>query len=678
MDSLTHTRNISIIAHIDAGKTTTTERMLFYSGMTHRIGEVDDGTTVMDYLEEERARGITIVAAAASFHWRDGLVHLIDTPGHIDFTAEVERSLRVIDGAVVIFSGVEGVEAQSEKVWHQADRYHVPRLAFINKLDRQGAEFARVIAEIRAKFGRPAIALQLPLGREQEFRSVVDLLTLELITFGGADGEDVQRVPVPDEHRAAATAARTAMIEALADHSDAIAERYLEGQEIGPDLLRAEIRRLTIATRIVPAFAGASRRNLGVQPVMDAVLDYLPSPLEVPEIAALDAKTEAPVSLKLDAKAPFAGLVFKVVASPSADLYYLRTYTGTLKVGDSVYVPRTKETIRIKRLLRLYAKASEPIDEVGPGDIVGLVGPKDIVTGDSLCAFHRRVLFESMAFPEPVISVAVEPKSSRDKDRLDEALGLLCREDPTLSVSTDENTGQRLLAGMGELHLEIKIKRVGDEFNVPVRSGEPRVAFRETVQREIGVSETFSKTLGETELFAGVELTLRPLDAQAKPFQITSSVRDPAVPKALLEAALQALGDSLKTGGNHGYPLIYVAGELTALQIDPVRTTEGAVLGAVLQATNRAIAEGGTVLLEPVMRLEVLTPEPNLGDVSNELTKRRGLIHEVNDVASLKRVHCEVPLAEMFGFSKALPKLTGGRGSFSMEPHGYKPREVPA
>lgn len=676
MASLAQIRNISIIAHIDAGKTTSTERMLYYSGASHRLGEVDDGNTVMDYLEEERQRGITIVAAAASFHWRDCLIHLIDTPGHIDFTAEVERSLRVIDGAVVIFSGVEGVEAQSEKVWLQADHYHVPRIAFINKLDRQGASFARVMGQINEKFMDKAVAIQMPVGSEDELAGLIDLIEMKLLTFTGDEGEVVNRAELPPELLQDASQQRQIMIEKLADVSDPIAEQYLEGEEIAPATIVAELRRAVLAGTLVPVLTGSAKRNLGIQPLVDAVVDLLPSPEDVPEIPATATHNGKPVTLEPDADGPFAGLVFKVVATTAADLYYLRTYRGVLKLGDSLLVSRTRKKIRAKRLLRLYAKNVEAIDEVGPGDIVGMVGPRDLQTGDTLCASREQVQFESMAFPEPVLSMAVEPRHSRDKDRVDESLALLCREDPTLAVTVDENTGQRLLAGMGELHLEVKIKRLLEEFNVATKCGMPRVAYRETICRQIIIEETFSKMVGEQELFAGVAIMLRPAERSDQLFTVNNTTRAKGLPKNLVAAAVQALTDGLKTGGNHGYPLIYVEAELRGLTCAGEKTTDGAVLGAVLQALDRAISEAGTALLEPLMRLEILTPEGHLGEVSNELTIRRGLIHDVVEVATLKRINCEVPLAEMFGFSKSLPKLTGGRGSFSMEPCGYKETEA--
>jgi elongation factor G len=677
MSDLSRIRNISIIAHIDAGKTTTTEGILFYSGLTHRYGNIDEGTTVMDFLPEERARGITIQAAAATIPWQDCLIHLIDTPGHIDFTAEVERSLRVIDGTVVIFSGVEGVEAQSEKVWRQADCYQVPKIAFINKLDRIGASFPRVLAEINETFGNCAVAIHEPVGNEDGFQAILDLVTEELVSFSGDDNRVVTRGPVPADLREAMRLGREHLIERLGDHSDAIAAFYLEGTPVPADLLRRELRALTLRRAVVPVLLGSGKRRLGIQLLADAVIDYLPSPQDIGRISGHDPRNDETLEVSPDPKAPFSGLIFKVSASASADLFYLRTYSGTLHTGDSLLNTRSNERVRPKQILRIYAKSTEMVEQAGPGDIVGLVGLRDCGIGDTLCDPRHRIAFERIAFPDPVLSIAVEPRYSKDKDRLDEILGLLCREDQTLSRTRDEDTGQRLLSGMGELHLEISLNRVAHEFGLDVRTGEPRVAYRETLRAAATEHAIFNRVLGEMELFAEAEVSFRPLSRGGDLFRVTSNLRSRLlIPKAFITAAEKALTDGLRTGGNHGYPLIYVGAELTALNVSTDKTTEPAVVGAVLQAVDQAISHAGTVVLEPLMHLEVLCPEDCLGDVSLSLQPRRAIIHEMTNIGQIKRIVCEVPLSQMFGFGKALPKITGGRGTFSMEPCGYQ--ELPA
>jgi len=668
-------RNIGIIAHIDAGKTTLTERLLYYSGRTHRLGEVDSGNTVMDYLDEERQRGITIVAAAATFPWRvgetEGLLHLIDTPGHIDFTAEVERALRVIDGAVVIFSGVEGVEAQSEKVWHQSDRYRVPKLAFINKLDRIGASFARVLAEIRAKFAAvPVVAIQRPVGEEAALAGVIDLVEMRMLRFGGEDGAEVIAAPIPEDQAAGAAAAREELLALVADGSDEVAELYLREQPVPAALLHRELRRLTIAHRLIPVLCGSAKRNLGVQPVLDAVLRYLPSPADRDRYPAIQPKTGEALELQVT-DPDFAGLVFKVVAGESADLLHLRTYTGRLRSNDTLFNPRTRERVRVKRLLRLYAKNADPVEEVGPGDIIGVIAPGEVTTGDTLCAVNRPVQFERIAFPEPVISIAVEPKSTQDRERLDACLAMLCREDPTLHLSRNEGTGQRLLSGMGELHLEIKCHRLRDEFRIPARFGVPQVAFRETLLAPAAVTGNFRKTIGEQELWAEVELTLTPVPRLEAGIEVAMELPPGKLPASWRETAERTLTDGLRTGGNWGYPLIYLRGTVTDLRGDADHTNEGAIAGAILNALGTAIRQG-TAILEPLVRVDILAPEAVIGEITGYLQARRAVIHGIAALPNVRHLTAEVPLAEMFGFSKSLPKLSGGRASFSMEPCGYQ------
>ena len=674
MSELSNIRNLGIIAHIDAGKTSTTEGLLFFSGLTHRYGNIDEGTTVMDFLPDERARGITIMAAAAVIPWGSYEYHLIDTPGHIDFTAEVERSLRAIDGAVVIFSAVEGVEAQSEKVWHQADGYGVPKIAFVNKMDRIGASYSRTCQEIDEKFGGVALPMQFPDGEESDFHGMVDLLTMEYLLFTGDRHEVVQRIPVPEELRKDAEAAREALLEKLSDHSDEVANLFLEGAEIPLELLHGEIRRLTLSRELVPVFLGSAKREIGVQPLADAIGLYLPSPVDVKEYPAVDRRTGKETAVHADPKEPFAGFIFKINASNTADLFFLRIYSGTLHGNDQLVNARTGEKVRAKQLYRIYAKSTEQIQEAGPGDIVGLTGLKDCGIGDTLCAPQRVLSFGGIAFPEPVISMVVEPKFSKDKDKLDDALNLLCREDQTLRRSTAEETGQRVVSGMGELHLEVSLKRVSTDFGVDIRTGEPRVAYRETLLKPATIHAVFNKTIGDAVFYAEVTVDFSPMERTGEPFEITDETRG-VIPRALTDAALQALGDGLKTGGLQGYPMIFVKASLKDLKFAQETTTPGAVAGAVNDAITQAFQQAGTVVLEPVMKLEVLAPEDTVGEISMYLQPRRAIISDMVQVGTMRKIICQVPLAEMFGFGKALPRLSGGRGSFSLEPFGYQEKQ---
>jgi len=664
-------RNIGIIAHIDAGKTTLSERFLYYTGKTHRIGDVDSGNTVMDYLDEERNRGITIVAAAASFNWRtdgtDYLIHLIDTPGHIDFTAEVERSIRVIDGSVVIFSAVEGVEAQSEKVWRQSDRYHVPKIAFVNKMDRTGA-----LDEIREKFTAVTVVpVQLPIGAEGSFSGVVDLIKMKTLQFTGEDGSEVVHNEISAELMQSAAKYREEMLSLLAEHSDVIADFYLNGREIPEDVMRMELRKLLIANKVCPVFVGAAKKNIGVQPLLDAVTAYLPGPEDVPDFPAEDTRTGKHIHVNINDDF-FSGLIFKIVAGGSADLLYLRTYSGKLSVNDTLLNARTGEKVRVKRILRLYAKNVEAIDEIGPGDIVGITGPQDVRTGDTLCDVRKHLLLEKITFPEPVLSIALEPKSIRDKDKLANCLAILCREDPTLHTSIHENTGQMILAGMGELHLEINTNRIKREFNIEAKFGAPRVAFRETLKELCKVTGVFDKVLGETELFAEVDFILEPVNKLEKGIEVTSLVKHKnMVPHAWIKAAEDALNNGLRTGGNWGYPLINIKAVLNDVRGTSEKTTENAIAGAVLDGLQKAISLG-TILLEPVMKLEIISPEESVGEITGYLQAKRAVIEGLESINGVRKLDCEVPLAEMFGFSKALPKLSGGRAGFSMEPCGYQ------
>ena len=672
--SLESIRNIGIIAHIDAGKTTLTERFLFYSGKTHRIGDIDSGNTVMDYLDEERSRGITIVSAAASFKWAKAddkaMIHLIDTPGHIDFTAEVERSIRVCDGSVVIFSGVEGVEAQSEKVWHQSNSYNVSKIAFINKLDRLGASFERTVKEIKEKFTSIQITpFQIPVGIESELRGIIDLFHMKYLHFGSEECSEVFVEDIPEELLEESKAARDNFLSDISELSETIAELYLEEREIPEDLLKSEIRKLVVTNKLCPIFTGSAKKNIGVQPLLDAVVDYLPSPADRPSYPAFRAKNHEKVEVNINDHG-FCGLIFKLIASGSADLLYLRSYSGKLKVNDTLINSRNGKKVRVKRILRLYSKNIDAIDEVGPGDIVGIIGPDGVFTGDTLCDHTRQVLLNKIDFPEPVISMALEAKSANEKDRLNTSLELMCREDPTLEVEESENTGQLILSGMGELHLEICTHRLKNEFNVNIRYGKPRVAFRETLLHPCSITGVFDKMVGDKELYSEVKLQLEPVKL-AQGILIESTVRNNNIPNSWIKSAQDTLSAALKTGGNQGYSLTYIKATITDIGGNPEKTTDGSVAGAVMDAVNKAIAKG-TKLMEPLMKLEIHAPEEVVGEITGYLQMRRCIITGIDNVASSKVLRCEVPLAEMFGFSTALPKLSGGRASFSMEPFGYQ------
>lgn len=664
-------RNVGIIAHIDAGKTTISERFLYYSGKTHRIGDIDSGSTVLDYLDEERKRGITIVAAAASFNWANHLVHLIDTPGHIDFTAEVERSIRVSDGAVVVFSGVEGVEAQSEKVWRQSSNYNVPKIAFINKLDRLGASFERCVSEIKEKFPDVMpVAFHYPIGIEDQFSAVVDLVTMKLLNFDSEDGADVVQLHIPDEFKDECEFARELMLSSIADLSEVVADYYLAEKAIPVSLLKNEIRRYVVCGILCPIFAGSAKKNIGIQSLLDAIIDYLPSPEDRVTFTGYHPKTHEAVLGSLHDPA-FVGLVFKVVAGGSADLLYLRTYSGKLSLNDSLINPRTQERVKIKRLLRLYSRNIEAVVAVGAGDIVGVIGPKNTYTGDTLCAHNNQMLLEEITFPEPVISMAVEPRSVKDKDRLQNCLAMLCREDPTLSMERHENTGQLILSGMGELHLEVNRNRISNEFGIDARYGKPRVAFKETLKTSCKITGVFDKTLGDSEMYTEVDIELE-VSSSVDGIKVASTVpKRQAIPTNWKLSATETLLRSLKTGGNLGYALIYINGTITDIRGEADKTTDGSIAGAVMDAVNQAIRRG-TKLLEPLMKLDIAAPPEVVGEITGYLQVRRAVIHHIGNSPDGKLLSCKVPLAEMFGFSSALPKLSGGRASFSMEPCGYQ------
>jgi len=674
-------RNIGIIAHIDAGKTTVSERFLYYSGQTHRMGEVHDGAAVMDFRDDERERGITISAAATTFEWNGCSINLIDTPGHVDFTAEVERSLRVLDGAVVVFSGVEGVEPQSETVWRQADRYGVPRVAFINKLDRAGADHERALDQIKKRLGANAAFVNLPCGLESQINGVIDLVEMNWTAFDHATlGRDIEAREIPETMRAGAEAARNLLIEAAADGVDWLAELYLDGAAISAADLRRAIREATLSGSMVPVMCGTALKYIGVQPVMDAVCCYLPSPLDRPPAQGTNPETGETVERPPQSDAPFSALVFKVVSAPSADYFWLRVYSGALIADERYWQPRLKKYVRPRRILRLRADHTEPASSAQCGDIVAVQGLKDVVTGDTLCVDRHPVTFEQILFPQTVVSMAVEIGAAGERDRLSEAVNRMLREDPTLDVHTDEETGRMILAGMGELHLEVTRNRLEKEFRIPAYFGRPRASYRETPLEQGEGRGEFDKRIGDTQVrgVAVVEVRPRPRvpgDHSVEPVEVDISRVERTMTAACAREAREALISGCTAGGSHGHPVVDIRVNLLEFRHNDPPDVLIPLLGALSRALREALAHAGTIVLEPVMSLEVRAPEEFMGALIKDLGARRVEIRST-DIGKGGAVICGLaPLAEMFGYSTRMRSLTQGRGSFSMEPFDYLPEK---
>lgn len=671
-------RNVGIIAHIDAGKTTTTERFLFYSGQTHKIGEVHDGEAVMDFRADERERGITISAAATTFAWNNHQINLIDTPGHVDFTAEVERSLRVLDGAVVIFSGVEGVEPQSETVWRQADRYKIPRLAFINKLDRAGADHIRVLKQMESRLGAHAVLINLPHGSENKLDGIIDLIDERFACFDPAThGRNLEIREIPEDAIQQAREARSQLVEAVANLVDWLADLYLSGEPVSGKDLRRGIREATLSGKLIPVLCGTALRDLGVQPVLDGVCHYLPSPLDRPPARGIDTETGEPAERLLSLEAPFSALVFKVVATSSTDFIWIRIYSGSLTTEERCYHPRSKSRLRLRRILRLHADRTEPVEQARCGDIVAAQGLKDVVTGDTLCDPEHPITFEPIQFPQTVVSMAVETQTSADRDRLYEIVTRLLREDPTLTIGTDEETGQMILSGMGELHLEVTRNRMQREFNVGAFFGRPRVSYRETiVERGVGKGE-FEKRIGEALVTgrAAVEVLPRPRtpgDRSLLPVEIDISRISKLLSVSLQREAQEILLRGCNSG-SHGYPVVDLKVQVLEFRHNDPPDPSVPLLGTLTLALREAIAQARTIVLEPVMHLEVRAPDDCLGSIMKDLGARRTEIRETDLVDGFAVVRGFAPLAEMFGYSTQIRSITQGRGNFSMEPYDYQP-----
>ncbi len=669
-------RNIGIIAHIDAGKTTTTERILYYTGKEHRMGSVDEGTTVTDYLEEERRRGITITAAATSCFWRGKMINIIDTPGHVDFTAEVERALRVLDGAVVIFDAVEGVEAQSETVWRQADRYRVPRIAFANKMDRVGASFERTVESMRERLGVLPLPVQMPWGAESSFKGVFDLVRRRALLFPEEElGARVEEVEIPDEYRDEVELRREELVERLADLDDVILEKFLEGEDPEPDELLAALRRVTVAFKGVPLFVGSALRNKGVQPLLDGIVDLLPSPLDVPPVRGINPKTGKEEERRPDPSEPLAALAFKIIFHPTGDLTFLRVYSGTLKQGMRLFNPRTGKFERVSQIYRMHADRREAMKQVCAGDIVAVTGFKLTATGDTVCNEAKKIILEKMHFPQTLVSMAVEPETNAERERLELALATIAREDPTFRYAYDEETGQLIVSGMGELHLEIIANRLVNEFKVRMRTGEPRVSYRESIRKPAEEWGEFAQLLGGKPHFGRVRLRLEPDRSRLEPV-FSNEVRDQMLSRELLKAIEEGALSAAQSGVLAAYPSINLRITLTGFEYREGETTAPACMAAASAAYRAAFLAGEPVLLEPLMAFEITTPEEYLGAIINDLNRRRATIGEMLEGhASSRIIRGTVPLSEMFGYATAVRSLSQGRASYVLEAHTYQ--EIP-
>jgi len=670
------TRNIGIIAHIDAGKTTVTERILFYTGRTYKMGEVHEGTAVMDWMEQERERGITITAAATTCEWRNHEVNIIDTPGHVDFTVEVERSLRVLDGGVVVFDAVHGVEPQSETVWRQADRYGVPRVCFVNKMDRVGADLSRTIDMIAERLEARPLPLQIPIGAEAGFEGVIDLVEQQAWYFSADRDEAPEVKPVPAEYAEACAHHREELIERVAEVDHQLMISYVEGRAIGAAELKKAVRRATLATAATPVLCGSALRNKGIQPLLDAVVDYLPAPDDVPPVVGTNPKTGEAQERRADDGEPFASLAFKIVADPYVGrLAYFRVYSGKTATGSTAFNSTRGERERFGRLLRMHANHREEVAEVYAGDIVAAVGLKNTFTGDTLCDLSHQVLLESIRFPEPVISVAIEPKTKEDQDRMGETLGRLAEEDPTFRTRYDGETGQTIISGMGELHLEVIVDRMLREFRVGASVGRPQVAYKETITRSVRVEGRFVRQTGGHGQYGDVWLEFEPRERGAG-FEFVSKIAGGVIPREYIPDVETGVREALDSGPLAGYPVIDVRATLVDGSYHPVDSSEIAFRTAGSMAARQALEQADPILLEPIMKVEAATPEQFFGDVVGDITSRRGHVVGVDARGSTQIVRALVPLAETFGYATDLRSLTQGRATYSMEFDHYE--EVPA
>ncbi len=674
---LEKTRNIGIMAHIDAGKTTTTERILYYTGRSYKIGEVHDGAATMDWMEQEQERGITITSAATTCYWNDHRINIIDTPGHVDFTVEVERSLRVLDGTVAVFDGVAGVEPQSETVWRQAEKYSVPRMCFVNKMDRTGADFYFVVDTIKERLTDNYVVLQLPIGAEADYQGIVDLITMKALIWQGEDlGASWDEVDIPDDLADKAEEYREMMLDKLSEFDETIMEKYLEEQEITEEDLKSAIREGTLHHGLVPVLNGTAFKNKGVQPLLDAVVDYLPSPLDVPEIVGTSVKGEEEVTRKVSDDEPFSALAFKIMTDPHVGrLAFFRVYSGSLEKGSQILNPRTGNKERMGRILEMHANDREDVDAVYTGDIMAAIGIKDVRTGDSLVAIDKPLILEEMTFPDPVIDVAVEPKSKVDQEKLSKALMALSQEDPTFRVHTDQETAQTILSGMGELHLEVLVDRMLREFNVDASVGKPQVAYRETITKEVTTTYTHKKQTGGSGQFAEVEIDVRPAQP-GEGYTFDDNISGGRIPKEYIPAVDAGIKEAMTSGVLAGFPVVDIQVELNDGKFHDVDSSDMAFKIAGTMAFKEAARKARPALLEPIMAVEVVTPDNYLGGVVGDLNSRRGQVQGTEQRGNNQVVNALVPLSEMFGYVGDLRTMSSGRANYTMQFDSYQ--QMPA
>ncbi len=660
-------RNIGIMAHIDAGKTTTTERILFYTGKIHRIGEIDDGEATMDWMAQEQERGITIQSAATTTYWRDHQINIIDTPGHVDFTAEVERSLRVLDGAVAVLCAVGGVQPQTETVWRQADQYKVPRLCFVNKMDRVGADFFAAVQDVRDKFGAVCVPLQIPIGQGGDFEGVIDLVNMREIRWDAStDGEKMEYSPIADSRLEETREWREKMLDAVSSRSDEITELILEGQEVPTALIIKEIRRAVLEHNFIPFLCGASRRNQGIQPLIDAVVDYLPAPDEVPSAVGFHVKKEQEIAVPCSVDGVALGLVFKIQYDREAgSLCYVRMYSGKIKSGDQIYNVGKKKRERVNRILRMHSNKSEQMDSVSAGDIAVIIGMKLAQTGDTVGSEGMPILLEKMHFPEPVISVSVEPKTMSEREKLKETLEILSREDPTFTSREDAETGQLVISGMGELHLDVLVTRMIDDFKVAARVGNPQVTYRESVTATVEHSEAFSRNLGGKDNTAGIKLRVEQLP-RGSGNRYTCQAKKGSAPEEILDAVERGITNAFPSGIQYGYPCVDIGVTLLSVDYNELTSTVFAFEAAASMGFDDACRKASPELLEPIMHVDILCPKDFVGEAMSQVTQRGGMISSLESKPAIEVVHAQAPMAKMFGFSTALRSVTQGRASFAM------------